>query len=144
MVTDESGPLVNSCSNEEVACLLVLNLQISSLYTFKVALCTGLQCSPDTSLGSSDSCVHRQVVGKLAETYGDGSKSLQGLLVQQNRNNIIIDPDSLPAFTRLQRGVILQRQAVPLAASFSEVLCHASPANTLHQVCDQNLESLTS
>ena len=63
-----------------------------------------------------------QVVGKLAETFGDGNKSLQGLLVQQNRNNIIIDPDSLPAFTRLQRGVILQRQAVPLAATFSEVL----------------------
>ena len=62
-------------------------------------------------------------MGKLAETYGDGNKSLQGLLVQQNRNNIIVDPESLPAFTRLQRGVILQRQAVPLNASFSEVPC---------------------
>ena len=61
-----------------------------------------------------------QVVGKLAEESRDG-KTLQGLLVQHNRNNIIVDPDSLPAFTRLQRGGILQRQALPLAASFSEV-----------------------
>lgn len=62
-----------------------------------------------------------QVVGRLADKgVGDG-KTIQGLLVQQPRSDLIVDPDSLPAFTRLQRGGVLQRQAVPLAASFTEV-----------------------
>ena len=62
-----------------------------------------------------------QVVGALADKAAGSGKTIQGLLVQQNRNDMVIDPDDLPAFTRLQRGGILQRQAVPLRGTFSEV-----------------------
>jgi hypothetical protein len=58
----------------------------------------------------------------LADKAAGDGKTIQGLLIQQPRNDLIVDPDSLPAFTRLQRGGVLQRQAVPLAASFSEVV----------------------
>lgn len=60
-------------------------------------------------------------MGQLADKPILPGKIIQGLLVQQTRNDLIVDPDSLPAFTRLQRGSVLQRQAVPLQAPFAEV-----------------------
>lgn len=47
--------------------------------------------------------------------------ALQGLLVQEGRKNLVVAPDDLAAYTRLKQGHVLQRQAVPLAADFSEV-----------------------
>lgn len=61
-----------------------------------------------------------QVVGKLADKPIVDGQEISGLLVQQNRSDLIMHPDDLPLFTRLQRATVLQRQAVPLQASFAE------------------------
>ena len=41
--------------------------------------------------------------------------------MQEGRKNLVVAPDDLAAYTRLKQGHVLQRQAVPLAADFSEV-----------------------
>ena len=66
-----------------------------------------------------------QVVGNIADNAVKPGNALQGLLIQENRKNLIVAPDDLAVYTRLKRGDVLQRQAIPLAADFSEVYLHA-------------------
>ncbi len=90
------------------------------------------RCAPDLAH------VHRygktltldaQVVGRLADRAAGAGAAVAGLLVRQAGGpDLLLAPDDLPAFTRLQPGRVLQRQALALRQPFAQARASLSVA----------------
>jgi len=61
------------------------------------------------------------VLGRLAERPPRPGQPLRGVLVRQEGGDALLHPDDLAAYTRLSTGSVLQRQAIPLDRSLTEV-----------------------
>ena len=62
-----------------------------------------------------------QVVGRLAARRPSGQRPLRGLLVRTGHQDLVVHPDDLPLYTKLQPGRIVQRQHIVLRRPFAEV-----------------------
>ena len=66
-------------------------------------------------------CCVLQVVGRLAARRPSAQRPLRGLLVRTGHQDLVVHPDDLPLYTKLQPGRIVQRQHIVLHKPFAEV-----------------------
>jgi len=77
-----------------------------------------------------------QVVGRLADRAAGAGAAIAGLLVRQAGGpDLLLAPDDLPAFTRLQPGRVLQRQALGLRQPFVQACLPALSPHALDPHC---------
>ncbi len=77
-----------------------------------------------------------QVVGRLADRAAGAGAAVAGLLVRQAGGlDLLLAPDDLPAFTRLQPGRVLQRQALGLRQPFAQARLPALSPHALNPQC---------
>eukprot|EP00891_Asterochloris_glomerata_P003167 jgi/Astpho2/3167/fgenesh1_pm.00052_%23_3_t len=62
-----------------------------------------------------------RVVGRLAARRPSAQRPLRGLLVRTGHQDLVVHPDDLPLYTKLQPGRIVQRQHIVLHKPFAEV-----------------------
>ncbi|KIZ07536.1 Cleavage and polyadenylation specificity factor subunit 3 [Monoraphidium neglectum] len=59
------------------------------------------------------------VVGRLAEGAPKAGDAVRGVLVSRGRRDLVMHPEDLPAFTKLNTGRVMHKQAIPFAKPFS-------------------------